>query len=68
MHGGSAFEDPLLCEEGTAPIGCGFSEMDGAHVSMNLESNVRYWTQLFGCSEDELAAAVATVGNSPDAV
>jgi hypothetical protein len=37
-------------------------------VSMNDERNVRYWTQLLGCSEDELAAAVARTGNSPDAV
>jgi Protein of unknown function (DUF3606) len=37
-------------------------------VSMNDESNVRYWTQSFGCSEDELAGAVARVGYSPDAV
>jgi hypothetical protein len=28
-------------------------------VSMNDERNVRYWTQLLGCSEDELAAAIS---------
>jgi len=38
------------------------------HVSMNDESNVRYWTQSFGCGADELAASVARVGTSPDAV
>src|SRR5262245_62984714 len=29
---------------------------------------VRYWTETIGCSRDELAAAVARVGNCSDAV
>jgi hypothetical protein len=35
---------------------------------MNVEHEARYWTEALGCSKDELAAAVAKVGNSPDAV
>jgi len=31
---------------------------------MNDEQEVRYWTEALGCSKDELAAAVARVGNS----
>jgi len=37
-------------------------------ISMNQEHEVRYWTETLGCSEVELAAAVAIAGNSPDAV
>jgi Protein of unknown function (DUF3606) len=37
-------------------------------VSMDDEQECRYWTEKLGCSEDELAAAVARVGSSPDAV
>ena len=39
-----------------------------SRVTMNDEQEVRYWTEALGCSKDELAAAVAKVGNSPDAV
>jgi Protein of unknown function (DUF3606) len=35
---------------------------------MNDEQEVRYWTEALGCSKDELAAALARVGNSIDAV
>jgi Protein of unknown function (DUF3606) len=35
---------------------------------VNEAYDVRYWTEALGCSEDELAAAVARVGNSADAV
>jgi Protein of unknown function (DUF3606) len=41
---------------------------DRSRVSMNNLHDVRYWTQTLGCSSDELAAAVARVGNSSDAV
>jgi hypothetical protein len=41
---------------------------DRSCISMNKEDEVRYWTERLGCSEDELAAAVAKVGNSADAV
>jgi Protein of unknown function (DUF3606) len=37
-------------------------------ISMNEEHEVRYWTETLGCTKDELAAAVAKVGNSADAV
>jgi hypothetical protein len=42
----------------------------GAHlcVSVDQEQEVRYWTEKLGCSADELAAAVARVGHSADAV
>ena len=39
-----------------------------ARINMNEAHEVRYWTEKVGCSEDELAAAVARVGNSSDAV
>lgn len=41
---------------------------DRSRISMNKKHEVRYWTEALGCSEDELAAAVAKVGNSADAV
>jgi len=41
---------------------------DRSRISMNETDEVRYWTEALGCSEDELAAAVARVGNSADAV
>jgi hypothetical protein len=41
---------------------------DRSRISMNEADQVRYWTEALGCSEDELAAAVARVGNSADAV
>jgi hypothetical protein len=41
---------------------------DRLHLSMNEEHEVGYWTERLGCSKDELAAAVATVDNSADAV
>ena len=39
-----------------------------ARIDMNEAHEVRHWIEKIGCSEDELAAAVARVGNSPDAV
>jgi hypothetical protein len=39
---------------------CRTSEHEGAEV--------RYWTEKLSCSKDELAAAVAKVGRSSDAV
>ena len=39
---------------------CRTSEHEGAEV--------RYWTEKLSCSKDELAAAVAKVGESPHAV
>jgi hypothetical protein len=39
--------------------------VDRSHVSMN---QVSYWTTTLGCSQDELAAAMAKVGHSANAV
>src|SRR5262245_26065611 len=39
-----------------------------ARIDMNEAHEVRHWIENIGCSKDELAAAVARVGNSPDAV
>jgi hypothetical protein len=41
---------------------------DRSRVSMNEEQEIRYWTEYLGCTRGELAAAVARVGSSPDAV
>jgi hypothetical protein len=41
---------------------------DRSRVSMDDQHEVRSWTEMLGCSKDELAAAVARVGNSSDAV
>ena len=34
-----------------------------ARIDMNEAHEVRHWIEKIGCSEDELAAAVARVGN-----
>jgi len=39
--------------------------LDRSHVSMN---QVSYWTTTLGCSQDELAAAMARVGHSANAI
>jgi Protein of unknown function (DUF3606) len=41
---------------------------DRSRVSMDDQHEARYWAETIGCSKDELAVAVARVGNSPDAV
>jgi hypothetical protein len=41
---------------------------DRSCISMKQEHEVRYWTGTLGCSKGELAAALARVGNSSDAV
>jgi Protein of unknown function (DUF3606) len=41
---------------------------DRSRINMNEAHGVRYWTETLDCSKDELAAAVARVGNSSDAV
>jgi hypothetical protein len=35
---------------------------DRSRVNVNEPHEVRYWTQKFGCTEDELRAAVSRVG------
>lgn len=37
-------------------------------VDMNDAESLRYWTERFGVSEEELRAAVEQVGPSPEAV
>jgi len=41
---------------------------DHSWVNMNEAHEVRYWMEALGCSKDELAVAVARVGNFSDAV
>jgi hypothetical protein len=41
---------------------------DRARVSLSEEHEVRYWTQAFGVSREQLAAAVQAVGNSAERV
>jgi hypothetical protein len=41
---------------------------DRARISMSEEHEVRYWTKALGISKEQLAAAVAKVGNSAEAV
>jgi len=41
---------------------------DRSRVSMDDQHEARYWAETIGCSKDELAVAVARVGNSSDAV
>jgi hypothetical protein len=41
---------------------------DRARISMSEEHEVRYWTKALGVTEEQLADAVARVGNSAEAV
>jgi Protein of unknown function (DUF3606) len=41
---------------------------DRARVNVNEDHEVRYWTQKWGVSKEQLAAAVNKVGVSADAV
>ena len=41
---------------------------DRARISMTEEHEVRYWIEALGVSKERLAAAVAKVGNSAEAV
>ena len=41
---------------------------DRGRISMSEEHEVRYWTKALGVSKEQLAAAVAKVGNSAEAV
>jgi hypothetical protein len=41
---------------------------DASRIALGEDYEVRYWTDKFGVSEDELADAVKAVGNSADAV
>jgi hypothetical protein len=41
---------------------------DGNRINLNEPYEVRYWTRVFGVSEEELRDTVRRVGNSVDAV
>lgn len=41
---------------------------DRKRIALGEEREVRYWTERFGVSEDELHRAVEQVGNSVDEV
>jgi Protein of unknown function (DUF3606) len=41
---------------------------DAARVNVNEDYEVRYWTQKFGCTKEQLKAAVAKAGVSAKAV
>ena len=41
---------------------------DSSRIALGEDYEVRYWTEKFGVSRDELAEAVNAVGNSADAV
>ena len=41
---------------------------DHSRININKKREVRYWTGALGCTNDELATAVARVGSSTDAV
>lgn len=43
-------------------------EPDRSRINLNEEYEVRYWTEKFGVTKEQLAVAIAKVGNSPDAV
>jgi Protein of unknown function (DUF3606) len=68
--GGALFMRPVYAAEGVPMAKRPNKEgaPDRSRINMNEAHGVRYWTETLGCSEDELAAAVARVGNSSDAV
>lgn len=41
---------------------------DRSRIALGEDYEVRYWTDKFGVSKDQLAEAVEAVGNSADAV
>lgn len=41
---------------------------DSSRIALGEDYEVRYWTDKFGVSRDELAEAVKAVGNGADAV
>ena len=41
---------------------------DSSRIALGEDYEVRYWTEKFGVSRDQLADAVKTVGNGADAV
>lgn len=43
-------------------------EPDRSRISLKEDHEVRYWTERFGVTKEQLAVAVQKVGNSADAV
>jgi uncharacterized protein DUF3606 len=43
-------------------------EPDHSRISLSEDYEVRYWTEKFGVTKEQLAVAIQKVGNSPDAV
>jgi len=43
-------------------------EPDRSRINLNEDYEVRYWTEQFGVTKEQLAIAVKKVGNSADAV
>jgi hypothetical protein len=43
-------------------------QQDRSRINMSQEHEVRYWTEALGVSEEQLKAAVKSVGNSADKV
>lgn len=43
-------------------------EADRSRISLSEDYEVRYWTERFGVSKEQLAVAINKVGNSADAV
>jgi hypothetical protein len=43
-------------------------QQDRSRINMSQEHEVRYWSQKFGCTEDELRNAVKAVGSTAAAV
>jgi len=41
---------------------------DSSRIALGEDYEVRYWTNKFGVTRDELAEAVGAVGNGADAV
>jgi hypothetical protein len=41
---------------------------DASRINLSEEYEVRYWTEKFGCSREQLADAVQKVGSSAAAV
>jgi hypothetical protein len=42
--------------------------LDRNRINLNEDYEVRYWTEKFGVTEEELKAAVKRAGNNPAAV
>jgi hypothetical protein len=43
-------------------------EPDRSRINLSEDYEVRYWTEKFNVTKEQLAVAIGKVGNSPDAV